>query len=157
LREQADAAAKRKEESMRMKAEADKLRHCDDIQQLKQDITGLRVSVESSHLVTSHWGPAVVPLPNASGRLGLREMNERLLPKVAELQDLSHRDVRRERECVMCMCEEMSVVFLPCAHQVVCTKCNELHEEQGVQIAPHVEPQYSSASVSMVHKMFILS
>jgi hypothetical protein len=31
LREQADAAAKRKEESMRMKAEADKLRHCDDI------------------------------------------------------------------------------------------------------------------------------
>jgi hypothetical protein len=31
LREQADAAAKRKEESMRMKAEADKLRHRDDI------------------------------------------------------------------------------------------------------------------------------
>ncbi len=31
LREQADAAAKRKEESMRMKAEADKLRHPDDI------------------------------------------------------------------------------------------------------------------------------
>ncbi len=135
-REQADATAKRKEESMRRKAEADKQRHRDDIQRLEQEITGLRVSVESSHLVTSRWGPAVVPLANASGRLGLKEMNERLLHELAELQDLSHRDVRRERECVMCMCEEMSVVFLPCAHQVVCTKCNELHEKQGMQDCP---------------------
>ncbi|TKY54084.1 E3 ubiquitin-protein ligase LRSAM1 [Spatholobus suberectus] len=44
--------------------------------------------------------------------------------------------VRRERECVMCLSEEMSVVFLPCAHQVVCTTCNELHEKQGMLDCP---------------------
>ncbi|KAJ0547264.1 putative transcription factor C2H2 family [Helianthus annuus] len=36
----------------------------------------------------------------------------------------------------MCLSEEMSVVFLPCAHQVVCTKCNELHEKQGMKDCP---------------------
>ncbi|KAH9544357.1 hypothetical protein CY35_13G115000 [Sphagnum magellanicum] len=131
LREQADAAAKRREESMRRKAEADKQRHRDDIQRLEQEITGLRISAESSHLATSRWGPAVVTLPDAGGRFGLKEMNE-----VSEFQESSNRDVCRDRECVMCMCEEMSVVFLPCAHQVVCTKCNELHEKQGMRDCP---------------------
>ncbi|GFP98618.1 putative E3 ubiquitin-protein ligase rf298 [Phtheirospermum japonicum] len=36
----------------------------------------------------------------------------------------------------MCLSEEMSVVFLPCAHQVVCTTCNELHEKQGMKDCP---------------------
>ncbi|GAB2266385.1 hypothetical protein Dimus_001394 [Dionaea muscipula] len=44
--------------------------------------------------------------------------------------------VKRERECVMCLSEEMSVVFLPCAHQVVCTMCNELHVKQGMKDCP---------------------
>jgi hypothetical protein len=131
LREQADVAAKRREESMRRKAEADKQRHRDDIQRLEQEITGLRISAESSHLATSRWGPAVVTLPDVGGRFGLKEMNE-----VSEFQESSNRDVCRDRECVMCMCEEMSVVFLPCAHQVVCTKCNELHEKQGMRDCP---------------------
>jgi hypothetical protein len=132
LREQAEVAAKRREESIRRKAEADKLRHRDDIQRLEQEITTLRVSAESSHLATWHWGPALI----TPGRLALKEINERRLPEVTECQDFSTRDVHRDRECVMCMCEEMSVVFLPCAHQVVCAKCNELHEKQGMRDCP---------------------
>ncbi|XP_073133674.1 putative E3 ubiquitin-protein ligase RF4 [Henckelia pumila] len=38
----------------------------------------------------------------------------------------------RARECVMCMHREISVVFLPCAHQVLCVDCNILHEKQGM-------------------------
>ncbi|KAG6429159.1 hypothetical protein SASPL_107201 [Salvia splendens] len=41
-------------------------------------------------------------------------------------------DVKPERECVMCMTDEISVVFIPCAHQVLCTQCNMIHEKQGM-------------------------
>lgn len=46
------------------------------------------------------------------------------------------RDVRRDRECVMCMYEEVSVVFLPCAHQVVCAGCDEVHKNHGISNCP---------------------
>ncbi|KAE9611507.1 hypothetical protein Lal_00011456 [Lupinus albus] len=45
-------------------------------------------------------------------------------------------NLRREHECVMCLSEEMSVVFLPCAHQVVCAECNKLHEKRGMKDCP---------------------
>ncbi|XVF28462.1 hypothetical protein REPUB_Repub15cG0031300 [Reevesia pubescens] len=41
-----------------------------------------------------------------------------------------------KRECVMCLSDEMSMVFIPCAHQVVCTTCNELYEKQGMKDCP---------------------
>ena len=44
--------------------------------------------------------------------------------------------IQRDWECVMCMSEECSVVFLPCAHQIVCVKCNELHQKQGMTDCP---------------------
>ncbi|XP_047327916.1 putative E3 ubiquitin-protein ligase RF298 [Impatiens glandulifera] len=39
------------------------------------------------------------------------------------------------RECVMCLTYEMEVVFLPCAHQVLCRYCNELHKT-GMNFCP---------------------
>lgn len=44
--------------------------------------------------------------------------------------------LRQERECAMCLSEESSVVFLPCAHQVVCSNCNEIHEKGGMKDCP---------------------
>ncbi|KAL3626046.1 hypothetical protein CASFOL_029595 [Castilleja foliolosa] len=44
--------------------------------------------------------------------------------------------VSPERECVMCMTEEISVVFIPCAHQVLCEACNAIHEKQGMSDCP---------------------
>ncbi|XP_059298016.1 putative E3 ubiquitin-protein ligase RF298 [Lycium ferocissimum] len=44
--------------------------------------------------------------------------------------------VKSERECVMCLSEEMTVVFLPCAHLVLCEQCNVLHEKQGMNDCP---------------------
>ncbi|PON65733.1 43kDa postsynaptic protein [Parasponia andersonii] len=46
------------------------------------------------------------------------------------------RGLRLERECVMCLSEEFSVVFLPCCHQVFCSKCNEIHEKGGMKDCP---------------------
>ncbi|XP_042452287.1 kinesin-like protein KIN-7K, chloroplastic [Zingiber officinale] len=42
----------------------------------------------------------------------------------------------REWECVMCLSETVSVVLLPCAHQVFCRQCNELHEKKGLKECP---------------------
>lgn len=65
-----------------------------------------------------------------------KETNPNYIPEMINLQDSGIGDVQRERECVMCLTDEMSVVFLPCAHQVVCLKCNELHEKQGMTGCP---------------------
>ncbi|KAI3693502.1 hypothetical protein L1987_76445 [Smallanthus sonchifolius] len=40
------------------------------------------------------------------------------------------------RECVMCLSEEMTVVFVPCGHQVVCGECNVVHEDNGMKECP---------------------
>ncbi|KAG2633041.1 putative E3 ubiquitin-protein ligase RF4 [Panicum virgatum] len=40
--------------------------------------------------------------------------------------------VQREQECAMCLEEEVSVVFLPCGHQVVCAGCNQRHRDGGM-------------------------
>ncbi|CAL5079839.1 unnamed protein product [Urochloa decumbens] len=40
--------------------------------------------------------------------------------------------VQREQECAMCLEEEVSVVFLPCGHQVVCAGCNQRHQDVGM-------------------------
>ncbi|KAI3783123.1 hypothetical protein L2E82_13186 [Cichorium intybus] len=36
---------------------------------------------------------------------------------------------KKDRECVMCLNDEMTVVFLPCRHQVLCEACNVKHEK----------------------------
>ena len=44
--------------------------------------------------------------------------------------------VQQERECQVCLDEDVSVVFLPCGHQIVCTSCNQLHQDKGVSNCP---------------------
>ncbi|KAJ7556632.1 hypothetical protein O6H91_05G091100 [Diphasiastrum complanatum] len=137
-REQAEAAAKKREETIRRKAEANSQRHRDDIERLERELSQLRFASEPLPL-TSEWHSSLTSTPPSMDSYslhGLKEMNARLLQELADLQDLSRRDVRRDRECVMCMSEEMAVVFLPCAHQVVCVQCNDLHEKQGMTDCP---------------------
>lgn len=44
--------------------------------------------------------------------------------------------LKQQRECVMCLSEEMAVLFFPCAHQVLCEECNILHEKKGMKDCP---------------------
>eukprot|EP00249_Psilotum_nudum_P024080 c29084_g1_i4 orf=378-3335(+) len=135
-KEQAENAAKRREDVLRRKFEADSQRRRDDIQRLESDIGRLRISSDTPLLRwESDFGVPSYNLDTCSAQT-LKQMNARLLREIADLQDLSQRDIHRDRECVMCMSEEMSVVFLPCAHQVVCSKCNEMHEKEGLQDCP---------------------
>ncbi|EFJ31603.1 hypothetical protein SELMODRAFT_408316 [Selaginella moellendorffii] len=107
-REKAEAAAKQRVERIQRKSEADLRAHRDEIHKLEQEVCKLKFGASELSLLDLSEQDAV---PMAWG-------------------------VRRDRECVMCLCEEISVVFLPCAHQVVCVKCNDLHERKGMAECP---------------------
>ncbi|KAF6142561.1 hypothetical protein GIB67_039525 [Kingdonia uniflora] len=125
-REQTEVSAKSKENMLRLKAENDLQRCKDDIRNLESKIAHLRLKTDSSKIAALQWGNDVSYINSLS--------DDKTVNALLTMGEST--DVKRERECVMCLTEEMSVVFLPCAHQVVCTKCNELHEKQGMDDCP---------------------
>lgn len=140
-REQIEVSLKTKEDSMKSKAESNLHKHKDDIQKLEKEISKLRLMTDSSKIAALKRGidgnyasrlidSTYAPIP--------KESHISYISKVVnDFEDYSGAGgVKRERECVMCLSEEMSVVFLPCAHQVVCRTCNELHEKQGMEDCP---------------------
>lgn len=136
---QLEYTSKSKEDAIRMKAETDYQQYRDDIRRLESEIAQLRLNTDSSKIAALRWGvdhSYASRLTDNKGLPKLKDNSSHLARDIADFQDLSVGEVKRERECVMCLSEEMSVVFLPCAHQVVCTNCNELHEKQGMKDCP---------------------
>ena len=140
-REQIEESAKFKEDMIKSKAEKNLQRQRDYIQKLEKEIAQLRLKSDSLKIAALRRG---IDGSNTGGCIdmkngtALEEFQTTFISElVTNLSDYSLTvGVKRERECVMCLSEEMSVVFLPCAHQVVCTTCNELHEKQGMQDCP---------------------
>lgn len=140
-REQIEASAKSKEDMIKSKAETNLMRYKDDIHTLEKEISQLRLKTDSSKIaalrrgIDGSYAGRLTDIKNSSVH------KESQIPLISEVMKDYHDfsgpgGVKRERECVMCLSEEMSVVFLPCAHQVVCTTCNELHEKQGMKDCP---------------------
>lgn len=133
-REQIEISSKSKEDMMKLKAETNLQKYKDDIQKLEREISQLRLKTDSSKIAALRSG--------INGSYASRVTDTRNTPAIVKESQMSLyvmkmvTDVKRERECVMCLSEEMSVVFLPCAHQVVCATCNELHEKQGMKDCP---------------------
>ncbi|XP_052190641.1 putative E3 ubiquitin-protein ligase RF298 [Diospyros lotus] len=140
-KEQIEASAKSKGDAIKSKAEANLQKCKDDIKKLEKEISQLRSQTDSSKIAALRRG---IDGSYASRLTYIRNSPSPKDPPVpyipgivAKVQEYSGTGgVKRERECVMCLSEEMSVVFLPCAHQVVCTMCNELHEKQGMKDCP---------------------
>lgn len=140
-REQLEASAKLKEDMIKSKAEANLQKYKEDIQKLEKEISQLRLKTDSSKIAALKRGidgSYASRLTDSQTPLALKESRDPSLSRVAiGFEEFSGAGgVKRERECVMCLSEEMSVVFLPCAHQVVCKMCNELHEKQGMNDCP---------------------
>lgn len=140
-REQIEASAKSKEDTIKLKAESNLQKYKDDIQKLEKEISQLRLKTDSSKIaalrrgIDGSYASRLTDTRNAPGH------KDAQMPYISNMVADFHKysgtgGVKRERECVMCLSEEMSVVFLPCAHQVVCTTCNELHEKQGMKDCP---------------------
>ncbi|XP_026663938.2 putative E3 ubiquitin-protein ligase RF298 [Phoenix dactylifera] len=131
--EKIESSAKSQENALIVKEENDLQKYKNDIRRLEQQTAQLRLMTDSSKFATLKWGANKSYASCLS--YGRKNSSAHYLMKIIA-QDLGSDDIQPERECVMCLTEEMSVVFLPCAHQVVCTKCNELHEKQGMKDCP---------------------
>ncbi|CAH9071810.1 unnamed protein product [Cuscuta epithymum] len=140
-RQQIDASFKSKEDAIKLKAEGNLQKYKEDIEKLEKEISQLRLKTDALNIAALRRGV------DGSYASKLTDFKTHPQPKENHLHHISRliadfRDyckpggVKRERECVMCLSEEMSVVFLPCAHQVVCTTCNELHKKQGMKDCP---------------------
>ncbi|CAH2034959.1 unnamed protein product [Thlaspi arvense] len=116
-KEAAEAHNKRKLETLRLKIEIDFQRHKDDHQRLEQELSRLKASsdTDSSHLPNSVWKPEKSQGENIA----------KLLEELDKLEGTYENEASNDRECIICMKDEVSVVFLPCAHQVVCGGCSD--------------------------------
>ncbi|XP_042440625.1 putative E3 ubiquitin-protein ligase RF298 isoform X2 [Zingiber officinale] len=133
-REQLEISTKSQENALRFEAENDLQRSKNEIRRLERQIAQLRLVKDSTNLTALQLGTDKSYASHLSD--GRKKVNAHIFAKFMESQETEMEELQRERECVMCLSEEMSVVFLPCAHQVVCVKCNELHEKQGMKDCP---------------------
>lgn len=117
--EKLEASLKSKEDMIRLKNERDMQSCMDDIRKLRHKTAELKLMVDSSNFARLDWAQSAYFTEDNMG-----------------FKEYGIREVQRDWECVMCLAEEISVVFLPCAHQVLCTKCNELHKKQGLGDCP---------------------
>ncbi|CAN0842959.1 MND1-interacting protein 1 [Linum grandiflorum] len=136
-KEAAEANNKRKLEALRLKIEIDFQRHKDDVQRLEQELSRLKSSVESNESNDQLQTPAA-----QGGKAEKRRNQGRTIAKMLHNleskreEDSSEKRGNHERECVICMKEEVSVLFLPCAHKVMCAMCNDNYGKKGKASCP---------------------
>ncbi|KAJ0573057.1 putative transcription factor C2H2 family [Helianthus annuus] len=131
---EAESTAKLREDLTRLKADNNLQRYKEDVEKLEKEISVLSLKTDSLKIAALKGG---VDGSYADVRTS-PPRHESQPPAISKVANDFHGSggVKRERECVMCLSEEMCVVFLPCAHQVVCKTCNEIHEKQGMKDCP---------------------
>ncbi|KAH6783185.1 RING/U-box superfamily protein [Perilla frutescens var. hirtella] len=135
IKEASEANNKRKLEALRLKIEIDFQRHKDDLQRLEQEYARLKESAQSTEVESQAndlW------TENSNGVNSQGETIARLLHELDQLEDSTEKMVVNcERDCMICMKDEVSVVFLPCAHQVICANCNDHYGKKGKAACPY--------------------
>ncbi|OMP04975.1 Zinc finger, RING/FYVE/PHD-type [Corchorus olitorius] len=133
--ERLEAAAKAEEDKIKQKAEKDMQKYVEEIKELENKLSELKLKLDSSKIAALRRGTGGVKGQCSSVNQG-NEVTS-FSTRVVDIKDYSgNRGLKQEHECVMCLSEEKITVFLPCAHQVLCVKCNELHEKQGMKDCP---------------------
>ncbi|KAJ4815731.1 RING/U-box superfamily protein [Rhynchospora pubera] len=116
------ATFRRRIDSLRQKIELDTQRYRDDIRRLQEEHARLlsqttRTAVSSA---ITNYSPPSLEVGNKNGRV---EQPER-------------KTIGRRWQCVACVKDEVSVLLLPCKHQVLCVACNESHVSMGKARCP---------------------
>ncbi|XP_051143391.1 putative E3 ubiquitin-protein ligase RF298 isoform X2 [Andrographis paniculata] len=120
-REEKESQADADEDSMKQAAAADTQKCLESIKDLEDKMAELRLESNRSRIAAlnvGYGGGGGSKGGQGGGGFGAEE------------------EMKRERECVMCMEDERSVVFLPCGHQVLCGKCSAVLEGQGMNNCP---------------------
>ncbi|KAL4310848.1 hypothetical protein GQ457_01G011640 [Hibiscus cannabinus] len=121
-KEATEVSNKRKLEALRLKIEIDFQRHKDDHQRLEQELSRLKLSVQST-VLNDQSDNLLTGMSEGAKPQG--ETIAKLLDELDTLEDSSEKEVIGDRECIICSKDEVSIVFLPCAHQVLCANCND--------------------------------
>lgn len=132
-KEAAEVSSKRKLESLRLKIEIDFQRHKDDLQRLEQELLRLKASAQSTE---SHYPSNNTPKGNSDSVKPQGESIAKMLRELDSYEDSSEKDANHDRECMICMRGEVSIVFLPCAHQVLCASCSDNYGKKGRATCP---------------------
>lgn len=125
-KEAAEANHKRNLKALRLKIEIDFQRRKDDLLRLEQEISRLKAPARSTTLPTSESEDAEPQ----------RETLAKLLLELDNVKDFSGKEVNGDRECIICGKDEVSVMFLPCAHQVMCAGCGNEYGKKGKAVSP---------------------
>lgn len=132
-KEAAEASNKRKLEALRLKIEIDFQRHKDDLQRLEQEFSRLKASAESTELIHQS---TIFTLGKSERVMPQGETIARLLHELDELEDSTEKETNHDRDCMICTKDEVSIVFLPCAHQVLCVSCSDNYGKKGKATCP---------------------
>ncbi|WCJ20658.1 RING/U-box superfamily protein [Euphorbia peplus] len=132
-KEAGEANNKRKLEALRLKIEIDFQRHKDDLQRLEQEHSRLKSSAETDlnqqlNTTMPVGKPEKIKQPQG-------ETIAKLLHELDKLE-VSDRGSKCDRDCIICMKDEVAVVFLPCAHQVMCAGCSDNYGKKGKGTCP---------------------
>lgn len=133
---EAESSAKLRDDLTKLKADKNLQKYKQDIEKLEKEISLLSLKTDSMKIAALRGGVNGSYACKLSDIKTTPSQQESHTPFFSKTNNEFHGGVKRERECVMCLSEEMCVVFLPCAHQVVCKTCNELHEKQGMKDCP---------------------
>ncbi|CAN6486350.1 unnamed protein product [Victoria cruziana] len=133
-KEAAEANGARRQEALCRKIEIDFQRYKDDVQRLEEDLLRLRTSSRSIQL---NCLPNMQSTQDANVTKALRGSVAKPPSEPKKFQESCRKEINCDRECLICMKEEVSVVFLPCAHQVLCVGCNEVHEKISGKNCPY--------------------
>lgn len=132
VKEAAEANSKRRLETLRLKFEIDFHRQKDDQQRLEQELARLKASAQSNELQHDSNNRMLAEISTNKG-----ETIAMLLEEFDNLdKSSSEKEASYNRVCILCMKDEVSVVFLPCAHEVLCVNCNETYMRKGKATCP---------------------
>uniref|UniRef100_A0A0D3ASJ2 RING-type domain-containing protein n=1 Tax=Brassica oleracea var. oleracea TaxID=109376 RepID=A0A0D3ASJ2_BRAOL len=128
---------KAEEERIKTKAENDVKSYTENIKRLESEISKLKLKSNGLKIAALKKGMDGSNDGNKSGMTHATTTFTKTNQMAAAANAWENSaKIKRERECVMCLSEEMSVIFLPCAHQVLCSKCNQLHEKEAMDDCP---------------------
>nr|GMD94182.1 MND1-interacting protein 1 [Ipomoea batatas]GMD97312.1 MND1-interacting protein 1 [Ipomoea batatas] len=68
--------------------------------------------------------------------LDIQRLKDDLQHLERDLSMLKSSELSADRECILCLKDEASVVFLPCAHLAVCADCNKSYGKKGRAACP---------------------
>nr|KYP67055.1 MND1-interacting protein 1 [Cajanus cajan] len=131
-KEAVEADNKRTLKALRLKIEIDFQRRKDDLLRLEQEISRLKASARSANL---HHQSSTLPTSESKDAEPQRETIAKLLQELDDVKDFSG-EVNGYRQCIICGKDEVSAIFLPCAHQVMCASCCKEYGRKGKAVCP---------------------